>query len=368
MLQEIAVYIHWPFCKFKCPYCDFNSYVRGSVDQEEWLSHYLDELRYYRSLLGDRKVVSIFFGGGTPSLMEVSTVEAILREINNLWEVADGAEITLEANPTSVEAEKFKGFRSAGVNRLSLGVQSLRADDLKALGRQHSVDDAINALKLARDVFERYSFDLIYTRQNQSLKDWEDELIEALQYAGGHMSLYQLTVEEGTPFNKLLQKGEIILPDEENSIAMYELTQEIMEKHNLPCYEVSNYATAGQESRHNLVYWNYGDYIGIGAGAHGRITIDGQKLAISDHKVPEDWKNGRGMVEVLIDEEKLREELMMGLRLVKGIKWRDEFLKVINKAKLDILIAENLVVVDNGIIKTTKQGMQKLNAVLAYMF
>lgn len=342
--------------------------MRCNVNQDEWLTHYLDELRYYRGLLGDRKVVSIFFGGGTPSLMEVNTVEAILNEINNLWEVEAGAEITLEANPTSSEAEKFKGFKSLGINRLSLGVQSLRLTDLKKLGRQHSVEEAIVALKVARETFDRYSFDLIYARQNQTPQSWKAELEEALQYAGGHVSLYQLTVEEGTPFNKLLQRGDIILPDEESSIAMYELTHEIMEKHNLPCYEVSNYAIAGQESSHNLVYWNYGDYIGIGAGAHGRITLNGQKLAVANPKIPEDWKNGRGHIDILSDEEKLREELMMGLRLVKGIKWRDEFLKAVNKDKLDILIAENQLVVDNGIIKTTEQGMQKLNAVLAYMF
>ncbi len=369
-MNKLAIYIHWPFCKSKCPYCDFNSYVRADVDQAEWLKSYIKELRYYRDKLGTREIVSIFFGGGTPSLMDVSTLEAILGEINTLWNIPKDIEITIEANPTSVEVEKFKGFKTAGVNRVSIGVQSLRDDALKELGREHSAADALLALKTAASVFDRYSFDLIYARQNQTLECWGEELQEAIKYSNGHMSLYQLTIEQGTKYYSQYQKKELIIPEDDLASDMYELTQDLMSKNNMPAYEVSNHARKGEESQHNLVYWNYGDYIGIGAGAHGRITIDGAKLAIDNNKVPEQWLEQitNPNIEEVNHEQQLYERLMMGLRLTDGIKWDDDFAEIINGKNLQILIDENLVIRDNEYIKVTPSGMQKLNAVLGFMF
>ena len=369
MLQQLAIYIHWPFCKSKCPYCDFNSHVREGLEQADWLKAYLEELRFYQGKTGEREVKSIFFGGGTPSLMDVSTVSAIIEEIDKLWGIPQGAEITLEANPTSVEIDKLIGFKSAGVNRVSLGIQSLRDADLKALGRQHSAQEALHALKTASQVFDRYSFDLIYAREGQSLNDWREELEEALQYNGGHMSVYQLTIEEGTKFHTLHQRGELIIPEEDLAADMYELTQEIMDKNNLPLYEVSNHARLGDESQHNLVYWNYGDYIGVGAGAHGRVIIDGQKIATRNHKVPEIWLEqiGKHKEEIIDAKKQLYERLMMGLRLAQGVKFDEAFHDIINKEKLQVLIDEGFVELDKN-IKVTQAGMQRLNAVLNYIF
>ncbi len=369
MLQKLAIYIHWPFCKSKCPYCDFNSYVREGVDQSDWVKSYIEELRYYHEMLGKRDVVSIFFGGGTPSLMEVSTLDKIIKEIDNLWGIPEGIEVTLEANPTSVEVEKFKGFKVAGVNRLSLGVQSLHDEDLEVIGRKHSAAEALKALKTASNIFDRYSFDLIYARPNQTLKDWRAELIKAIELSGGHMSLYQLTIEEGTEFHTLKQKGQLTIPENELTAEMFEMTQDLMIRNHMPAYEVSNHAKLGEESQHNLVYWNYGDYIGIGAGAHGRITVDGKKLAIQNHKVPEKWREAitNPETEVLDSEMQLCERIMMGLRLTSGIKWDDDFYKIMEKDKIQTMIDENYLILENDYIRVTPKGMQSLNAVLKYI-
>ena len=269
-----GVYIHWPFCAAKCPYCDFNSHVhRGAFDEAGYVDAFKQEIAHYAGLTRGRTVQSIFFGGGTPSLMDPRSVAAILESIGHHWNIAPTAEITLEANPTSVEAERFRGYRAAGVNRVSLGVQSLREGPLAELGRRHTVDEAIAAVRLAQSIFPRSSFDLIYARPKQTLSDWEDELTEALWLAQGHLSLYQLTIEMGTRYFDLWNAGKLVMPDEDLGADFYELTQDLTKNAGLPAYEISNHARPGQESIHNLIYWRYGEYAGIGPGAHGRPLI-----------------------------------------------------------------------------------------------
>jgi len=322
-----GVYIHWPFCASKCPYCDFNSHIRfGGIDEPRFLAAFQRELRTTRERIGPRAVTSIFIGGGTPSLMRPETVGGLLDEIARLWSVTPDAEVTLEANPSSVEAQRFRGYRAAGVNRVSLGVQSLRDADLKRLGRIHTVAEAKAALEVARSTFERFSFDLIYARPGQTIEDWREELEEALGLAGGHLSLYQLTIEEGTPFASLYKLGKLQVPDGELAAALYELTGELTTKHGLPAYEVSNYAAPGEESRHNLLYWRYGEYAGIGPGAHGRLIISQDRVATMTKKAPERWleaveTSGHGIVstETLDRQEQAHEALLMGLRLVEGL-------------------------------------------------
>jgi len=367
--KDLAVYIHWPFCKSKCPYCSFNSYVREDVNQKEILKYYLEELKHYKFLLGDKNITSIYFGGGTPSLMDNVTVDAILKEIGNIWHIEPDAEITLEANPTSIEYSKFESFRKLGINRLSIGVQSFSQNNLKYLGRQHSVDDAIKSLEIAANLFDRYSFDLIYAVEYQTLAEWKSELEVALSYSGGHVSLYQLSIDDSTKFHSLYKKGQIRKLEENISADMFELTQEIMDKHSMPAYEVSNHAKKGQESKHNLTYWHYKDYIGIGAGAHGRITIDGKKVAISNLQVPEQWMKrvSDPVSEVVGVTEELYEELLMGLRLYSGIEWRDDFLNVIDNQKLNELIDKRLIVREDNNIRVSKKGMEILNSVLGYI-
>lgn len=286
-MPELAVYIHWPFCLSKCPYCDFNSHVREKIEQNRWKNALLRELEYMHSHMQDYTVTSIFFGGGTPSLMPPDNTHALIERTRQLWQVADNVEITLEANPTSVEAEKLTHFKEAGINRVSMGVQSLRDSELKFLGRGHSAKEAIGAIEILRKNFDRYSFDLIYARPNQTLNDWDAELSEALALAGGHLSLYQLTIEENTAFHHAYAKGGFTLPDEELSEALYRLTEEKMLASSLIPYEISNYALTGQESRHNLSYWRGDSYIGVGAGAHGRISVDGKRIATQTLKSPE---------------------------------------------------------------------------------
>ncbi len=322
-----GVYVHWPFCASKCPYCDFNSHVRaGGVDEPRFLAAFLRELAHMAVLAPDREVSSIFFGGGTPSLMQPATTGAILDAIASRWTVQPDAEITLEANPSSVEADRFRGYRSAGVNRVSLGVQALNDPDLRALGRLHSVAEARAAVDVARTTFDRYSFDLIYARPRQTLAAWRDELRNALALADRHLSLYQLTIEDGTPFAGLHAAGKLKVPDPEQADALYEITQEMMEAAGLPAYEISNHAAPGEESRHNLVYWRYGEYAGIGPGAHGRLTVGGQRRALVTERQPERWlgdveRNGHGLVEStpLSSAEQTDEMLLMGLRLAEGI-------------------------------------------------
>ena len=324
---QFGVYVHWPFCAQKCPYCDFNSHVRfGGVDEARFAAAFLRELEHTAQRTGARTVTSIFFGGGTPSLMRPETVAAILDCIGGLWSVAPDAEITLEANPGSVEAGRFRSYRAAGVNRVSLGVQSLHDDILRSLGRIHSVAEAKAAIEIARATFERFSFDLIYARPGQTPAAWREELREALAIAGRHLSLYQLTIEPETPFAALHAAGKLVVPDEDTAFALYDVTQELTAAAGLPAYEVSNHAVPGQESRHNLLYWRYGEYAGIGPGAHGRLRSRGVRYATCTERNPEGWaasveRQGHGFVEEtpLSPAEEADEMLLMGLRLAEGL-------------------------------------------------
>jgi oxygen-independent coproporphyrinogen-3 oxidase len=372
-----GVYVHWPFCAAKCPYCDFNSHVRHQpVDQPRFVSAFLTEMAEARRLSGPRTVTSIFMGGGTPSLMDPATVEAVLTGIAKFWHVPDGIEITMEANPSSVEATRFRGYRAAGVNRVSLGVQALNDRDLKFLGRLHNVEDALKAIGLARDIFPRMSFDLIYARPNQTVEDWEQELKQAVSYAVDHLSLYQLTIEEGTPFYGLHKAGKLIVPDGEQSAVLYEATQEITEGFGMPAYEVSNHAAPGAESRHNLTYWRYGDYAGIGPGAHGRLGMGRNKIATATERKPEEWlklveEQGHGMIdqEVLGLDEQADELLLMGLRLKEGIdlvRWQSLSGREPDPDREQFLIEHGFIErLGNSRLRCTPAGMLILDAVVA---
>ncbi|MGX0974347.1 putative oxygen-independent coproporphyrinogen III oxidase [Roseovarius sp. MBR-51] len=321
-----GLYIHWPFCEAKCPYCDFNSHVAREIDQTRWCNAYLAETDRYAALLPGRVLNTVFFGGGTPSLMAPESIAALIERIKASWPMANAPEITLEANPSSVEAGRFRAFAEAGVTRISMGVQALNDIDLKRLGRIHSVAEARQAFDIARENFDRVSFDLIYARQDQTLDAWKAELREALAMAVDHLSLYQLTIETGTAFGDRYAAGKLRgLPEDEAAADMYEATQEICDAAGLPAYEVSNHARPGSESRHNLIYWRYGDYIGIGPGAHGRITRNGQKHATEAHRAPGRWLDS---VETASSERKpvrlsgqdqAVEYLLMGLRISDGI-------------------------------------------------
>ncbi|MEL6376430.1 MAG: radical SAM family heme chaperone HemW [Pseudomonadota bacterium] len=321
-----GVYIHWPFCEAKCPYCDFNSYARKNINQNQWLDGYLKEIDRYAELLPNRAINSVFFGGGTPSLMDPAIVEKMISSILSHWSASNDIEITLEANPTSVEADKFNAYADAGVNRISMGVQALNDRDLKRLGRTHSVKEAKQAFDIARRSFNRVSFDLIYARQSQTLKDWQKELRQALDMAVDHLSLYQLTIEQGTAFGDRYKRGKLPdLPDDDDAADMYQVTQDICAEAGLDAYEVSNYAKQGAQSRHNLIYWQYGDYVGIGPGAHGRVTLAGQRYATDTWKSPEKWlasaKQGNGDKHktAIAPLDQAAEYLMMGLRIAEGI-------------------------------------------------
>ena len=372
-----GVYVHWPFCAAKCPYCDFNSHVRHQpVDQPRFVAAFLKEMAEARRLSGPRTVTSIFMGGGTPSLMDPATVEAVLNGIAKEWHVPDGIEITMEANPSSVEATRFRGYRAAGVNRVSLGVQALNDADLKFLGRLHNVEDALKAIRLARDIFPRMSFDLIYARPKQTVEEWEKELKEAVSYAVDHLSLYQLTIEEGTPFYGLHKAGKLIVPDGEQSAVLYEATQEITSSIGMPAYEVSNHAAPGAESRHNLTYWRYGDYAGIGPGAHGRLTMGANKIATATERKPEDWlklveEHGHGMIdqEILGRDEQADELLLMGLRLKEGIdlvRWQGLSGREPDPDREQFLIEHGFIErLGNSRLRCTPAGMLILDAVVA---
>jgi putative oxygen-independent coproporphyrinogen III oxidase len=372
-----GLYVHWPFCAAKCPYCDFNSHVRHQpVDQPRFTAAFLKEMDTMRALSGPKTVTSIFMGGGTPSLMTPQTVEAILDGIAARWHVPAGIEVTMEANPSSVEADRFRGYRSAGVNRVSLGVQALNDRDLKFLGRLHDVTDALKAIRLARDIFPRMSFDLIYARPGQTVEEWERELNEAVSYAVDHLSLYQLTIEEGTPFYGLHKAGKLVVPDGDQSAELYEATQQITEGFGMPAYEVSNHAKPGAESRHNLTYWRYGDYAGIGPGAHGRLTTSGSKLATATERKPEAWldlveANGHGMVdEEMLDHEAQSDELLlMGLRLREGIdlvRWRALSGRDLDPAREEFLLGHGFLErLGNSRIRCTPSGMLILDSVVA---
>lgn len=381
MNKPLAIYIHWPFCQSKCPYCDFNSFVADGVDHAAWRKAYVRELEHYAALLPDRRISSVFFGGGTPSLMEVETAGLILDTIARLWPMEEGVEITLEANPGSSESEKFAGFRKAGVNRLSLGVQALNDEDLHFLGRKHSVAEARRAIGLAQKHFPRFSFDLIYARRGQSPEAWAAELGEALTMADGHLSLYQLTIEPNTAFFTRSNRGERLTAEENPSVAMYELTQKIMQEAGRPAYEISNHAKPGEESRHNLTYWHYEDYIGVGPGAHGRYRLNQKRYATDNHRAPDVWLreveakgSGLRLAEELDTNAAMREALMMGLRLVDGIdlqKWHGKFGAAIESflppEKLQRLTDEKYIVKTDGHLSATASGLQRLNALLSYL-
>lgn len=372
-----GLYVHWPFCAAKCPYCDFNSHVRHQpVDQSRFAAAFLTEMDAMRALSGPKTVTSIFLGGGTPSLMEPATVERILDGIATRWHVPAGIEVTMEANPSSVEADRFRGYRGAGVNRVSLGVQALNDRDLKFLGRLHDVEDALKAIRLAREIFPRMSFDLIYARPNQTVEAWEKELNEAVSYAVDHLSLYQLTIEEGTPFYGLHKAGKLIVPDGDQSAALYEATQEITRGFGMPAYEVSNHAKPGAESRHNLTYWRYGDYAGIGPGAHGRLSQRSMKIATATERKPEAWldlveRNGHGMVDqdVLDREEQADELLLMGLRLREGVdlaRWQQLSKRDPDPAREQTLLEHGFIErIGNSRLRCTPKGMLILDAVVA---
>lgn len=373
-----AVYVHWPFCKSKCPYCDFNSHVRERVEHERWQAALLRELDHYAEMTAGRRVTSVFFGGGTPSLMEPATVAAVLDRIAARWPVADGLEVTLEANPTSVEADKFRAFRTAGVNRVSLGIQALDDAALRFLGRQHNAAEATGAIALAARTFDRFSFDLIYARPGQSVAAWEAELTQALDHAVGHLSVYQLTIEEGTAFYPLHARGELVLPDDELAGDLYEATQALLGRAGLSAYEISNHARRGEESRHNLTYWRYGDYLGIGPGAHGRLTLDGEKFATRAHRAPEIWlervaRDGHGAAapEPIDRAARGTELLMMGLRLAEGVS-RARLVEeagcdldgVVDASALRRLTEAGFLTVDEATLRATPEGRQRLNGVL----
>ncbi len=363
----MGVYIHWPFCSQKCPYCDFNSHVREDIDQEQWIATYIKSLEHYAELLPDKQVISIFFGGGTPSLMSGKSVAAIIDTVQRLWSVANDLEVTLEANPTSVETLKFKSFKDAGVNRISLGVQAFNNDDLKFLGRGHDVSNSIKAIEIADSMFERYSFDLIYARPQQSLGAWEAELKYALKYAKGHLSLYQLSIEKGTPFYKRHKQGDFTIPDEVKGAEFYHLTQDIMEEAGLPAYEVSNHAQAGQECRHNLIYWHMADYIGVGAGAHGRFMMGGDKYASKDQHMPDRWLKGvKHDLEKLSKEDMAFENIMMGLRLRDGISVK-HCKGFLDTEKLADICAQDWAQLEGDNLRLTREGLLRLNAIIPYI-
>lgn len=371
-----GVYVHWPFCLAKCPYCDFNSHVTRHVDHAAWADALVAEAAHMRGLTGPRIADTVFFGGGTPSLMAPATVARVICAVDELWGLADGAEITLEANPTSVEAGKFRDYAAAGVNRVSMGVQALNDTDLRALGRQHSVAEAEGAFATARSVFDRVSFDLIYARKGQTTAGWEAELQRALAMAVDHLSLYQLTIEEGTAFGDLHRAGKLVLPPDDIAAEMYEITQTLTEAAGMPAYEVSNHARSGAESRHNLIYWRGGDYAGIGPGAHGRITGQGGCRALSTRRAPQGWlesvgKQGHGVAEedAISPEERAREYALMAMRLVEGMD-AGRFSALggrLNADRIADLVEMGLLKERGNSLRATPQGRIVLNTVLAQM-
>src|SRR5215475_10576349 len=377
--QAFGVYVHWPFCLSKCPYCDFNSHVRhAAIDQERFAKGFAREIETTAARVPGREVTSIFLGGGTPSLMAPETVGAILDAIGKHWRVANDVEVTLEANPTSVEATRFAGYRAAGVNRVSLGVQALDDASLKMLGRLHSAREALDAVAIARSAFDRSSFDLIYARPDQTPQMWADELQLAISEAAEHLSLYQLTIEEGTPFFGLHAAGKLQTPDEGTARALYDVTQEVCAKHGLPAYEISNHARKGAECRHNLVYWRGEEYAGIGPGAHGRLDIFCIRHATATEKRPEAWlmrveANGHGVVtdERLNSVERADEFLLMGLRLAEGIDPRRYAAlagRSLDPRRIAILREEGAIAVEaDGRLRVTQAGFPVLDAVVAVL-
>lgn len=385
--SSLALYIHWPFCVSKCPYCDFNSHVRKDIDEQQWLHGYLRELRAYRERTGPRVLSSIFFGGGTPSLMNPKTVEGILGEAKALWTCPEGIEITLEANPNSVEVNKFKDLGLVGINRVSLGIQSLRPDDLQFLGRAHSVGEGKRAIEMAQQNFSRVSFDLIYTRPHQTLEAWQSELQEGLAFGTEHLSLYQLTIEPGTAFAHQYARGDFSLPTEDESALLYEYTAQACAEKGLMDYEISNYAQVSRESQHNLTYWRYGDYVGVGPGAHGRLTLSGEgKVATKQYRAPQTWlSNALGQegaqkrssgnfltqatqeVESLDLSQQADEMLLMGLRLKEPFDLERlplPWCQMIDRQALDRLTHANMIEFGGRYVKLTPTARLCLNEIL----
>jgi oxygen-independent coproporphyrinogen-3 oxidase len=371
--------VHWPFCAAKCPYCDFNSHVRAAFDDADWTAGIAAELQHAAQLQGHARpdVQSIFFGGGTPSLMSGHAVGAVLEEVARLWTVSPDVEISLESNPASADAARFRDYRAAGVNRLSLGVQALNDADLKALGRLHDAAEAKAALALAIRAFDRVSLDLIYARPQQTPEQWRAELSEALGFGTEHLSLYQLTIEPATPFATLARTGALTIPDDDAAAALYELTQELTERTGRPAYEISNHARHGAECRHNLLYWRYGDYAGVGPGAHGRLTLNGKRFATSTERLPERWRDrvareGHALVEQteITDNKAAQEHLLMNLRLAEGLdlpayetRWR----VVLDRGKIATLADDGLLQFDGTQLAATARGRTVLNAIIAQL-
>jgi oxygen-independent coproporphyrinogen-3 oxidase len=375
--NAFGVYVHWPFCLSKCPYCDFNSHVRHTaIDEERFARAFAREIATTAARVPGRTVTSIFLGGGTPSLMKPQTVGAVLDAIGQHWSVDKSVEVTLEANPTSVEATRFAGYRAAGVNRVSLGVQALDDASLKSLGRLHSAQEALDAVAIARRSFDRYSFDLIYARPDQSADAWTQELELAISEAAEHLSLYQLTIEEGTPFFGLHRAGKLKTPDEDLARQLYDVTQDVCAAHGLPSYEISNHARPGAECRHNLVYWRGQEYAGVGPGAHGRLDIGGIRHAIATDKRPEAWltrveDDGHGIIseELLDSEQRADEFLLMGLRLAEGIdpkRYAALAGRPLDPHRIAALKEDGAIVMDdNGRLRVTQDGFPLLDAVVA---
>jgi len=372
-----GVYVHWPFCLSKCPYCDFNSHVRqAAIDETRFARAFAAEIAATAARTGGRTVSTIFFGGGTPSLMQPATVSAVLDAIAQHWSVAADLEVTLEANPSSVEATRFRGYRTAGVNRVSLGVQALDDTALKELGRLHSAREALDAVAIARRTFDRVSFDLIYARPRQSPESWAAELRCAVAQAGEHLSLYQLTIEADTPFAALHAAGKLAVPSENDARALYDVTQAVCAEAGFPAYEVSNHARPGAECRHNLVYWRAQEYAGIGPGAHGRLDIEGRRHATATEKRPESWlmrveSLGHGVItdEALTREQMADEFLLMGLRLAEGIdpqRYARISGRPLDPARIALLEEQGAIEADaNGMLRVTRSGFPVLDAVVA---
>ena len=369
-----GIYLHWPFCESKCPYCDFNSHVAKEIDQEAWLQAYLKCLDEAASKISPRLLNTVFFGGGTPSLMRPKLVSEIMNRIKSLWTVSNNLEVTLEANPSSFEANKFKEYYDAGINRLSVGVQALNDKDLKRLGRLHSVSEAINAVEISNSIFNHTSLDLIYARQDQTIDDWSAELTRALELETKHLSLYQLTIEDGTPFGNLSKKGKLKgLPVDDQAANLYEVTQEICNKFNLPAYEISNHSKPGSESRHNLVYWRYGDYLGVGPGAHGRLTIDDKKMATVGKHDPREWlsavKNSKNYETItpISSIEQAKEYMVMGLRISEGIslsRVKEICDHKLNEDNIHYLTDLGLVTVNDDRLLVNSSGRILLNQII----
>jgi oxygen-independent coproporphyrinogen-3 oxidase len=383
MLKQLSIYIHYPFCKAKCPYCDFNSHVQSEINHQDFLECYNLELEFFAKKIGKRKITSIFFGGGTPSLMPSFLVAGILEKISNLWIIANDCEITLEANPTSVESQKFKDFKELGINRLSLGIQAFNGEDLKFLGRQHSLQESIAAIELAKKFFNNFSFDLIYARPKQKIEDWRKELMQALEFSTNHLSLYQLTIEKGTQFFSDFKRQKFVMPDENLASEFYDVTNETMNGNGFEHYEVSNYAKKNYQSKHNLCYWQSGEYIGIGAGAHSRICFENEnsrkRNAIMMIHQPQLWLQkvkekqvGIQSMQIVEDIELIEEILLMGLRLKGGIEIKKieeisnkKFIEIFEIKKLTELQKQNFIEIDSKKIVIPAEKWLIMNSIIS---